>query len=140
MAESHDGCIVNFSILTLFLYWIIMTILKWLDQFMNSLYLFNILDDTAAAAKSLQSCPTLCSPIDGSPAGSPSLGFSRQEYWSGLPVPSPMHESEKWKWSHSVVSYSLRSHGLLPTRLLSQWDFPGKSTGVSCHLLLLGWH
>ena len=27
----------------------------------------------------------------------PSLGFSRQEYWSGLPFPSPMHESEKWK-------------------------------------------
>ena len=49
---------------------------------------------TAAAAKSLQSCPTLCDPIDGSPPG-PSLGFSRQEHWSGLPLPSPMHESEK---------------------------------------------
>ena len=34
----------------------------------------------------------------------PSLGFSRQEHWSGLPFPSPMHESEKWKWSRSVVS------------------------------------
>ena len=90
-----------------------------------------------AAAKSLQSCPTLCDPIDGSPPGSPvpgilqartlewvaisfsnawkwkvkvkllsrvwllvtpwtaayqaplSTGFSRQEYWSGLPLPSP---------------------------------------------------
>ena len=31
----------------------------------------------------------------------PSLGFSRQEYWSGLPFPSPMHESEKSKLSHS---------------------------------------
>ena len=47
----------------------------------------------AAAAKSLQSCLTLCDPIDGSPPGS--LGFSRQEHWSGLPFPSPMHESEK---------------------------------------------
>ena len=46
------------------------------------------------AAKSLQSCPTLCDPIDGSPPGSPVLGFSRQEYWSGLPFPSPMCESE----------------------------------------------
>ena len=36
----------------------------------------------------------------------PSLGFSRQEHWSGLPFPSPMHESEKWKWSCSVVSNS----------------------------------
>ena len=91
----------------------------------------------AAAAKSLQSCPTLCDPIDGSPPGSPipgilqartlqwvvisfsnackwtvkvkslsriwllvtpctaayqaplSMGFSRQDYWSGLPLPSP---------------------------------------------------
>ena len=34
----------------------------------------------------------------------PSLGFSRQEYWSGLPFPSPMHESEKWKWSRSERS------------------------------------
>ena len=33
----------------------------------------------AAATKSLQSCPTLFDPIDGSPPGSPSLGFSRQE-------------------------------------------------------------
>ena len=54
-----------------------------------------IVGSTAAAAKSLQSCPTLCDPIDGSPPGSPSLGFSRQEHWSGLPFPSPMHNSEK---------------------------------------------
>ena len=37
----------------------------------------------------------LCDPIGGSPPGFPSLGFSRQEHWSGLPFPSPMHESEK---------------------------------------------
>ena len=49
----------------------------------------------AAAAKSLQSCLTLCDPIDGSPQAPPSLGFSRQEHWSGLPFPSPMHKSEK---------------------------------------------
>ena len=143
----------------------------------------------AATAKSLQSCPTLCDPIDGSPPGSPvpgilqartlewvaisfsnawnwkvkvkslsrvrllatpwtaayqappsmgfsrqeywllllsrfsrvrlsetpwtaayqaspSMGFSRQEHWSGLPFPSPMHESRKWKWSLSVMSDS----------------------------------
>ena len=49
----------------------------------------------ADAAKSLQSCPTLCDPIDGSPLVSSVPGFSRQEYWSGLPFPSPIHESEK---------------------------------------------
>ena len=46
---------------------------------------------TAAAAKSLQLCPTLCDPIDGSPPAPPSLGFSRQERWSGLPFPSPLY-------------------------------------------------
>ena len=66
----------------------------------------------------------------------PSLGFSRQEHWSGLPFASPMHESEKWKWSHSVVSDPQRPHGLQPSRLLQPWDFPGKSTGVGCHCLL----
>ena len=66
----------------------------------------------------------------------PSLGLSRQEYWSGLPFPSAMHESEKWKWSRSVVPDSYWPHGLQPTRLLLPWDFPGKSTGVGCYLLL----
>ena len=49
----------------------------------------------AAAAKSPQSCPSLCVPIDGPHEDPPFLGFSRQEHWSGLPFPSPMHESEK---------------------------------------------
>ena len=49
----------------------------------------------AAAARSLQSCPTLCDPIDSSPPGSPVPGILRQEHWSGLPLPSPMPESEK---------------------------------------------
>ena len=65
-----------------------------------------------------------------------SLGFSRQEHWSGLPFPSPMQGSEKWKGSRSVVSDSSRPHGLQPTRLLRPWDFPGKSAGVGCHCLL----
>ena len=106
---------------------------NWLTQWTE----MNRLDAAAAAAKSLQSCPTLCNPIDGSPPGSPihgilqartlewvaisfsnawkwkvkvkslshvqllvtlwtvayqappSMGFSRQEYWSGLPLLSP---------------------------------------------------
>ena len=36
-----------------------------------------------------QSCPTLHDPTDCSPPGSSSMEFSRQEYWSGLPFPSP---------------------------------------------------
>ena len=45
----------------------------------------------AAAAKSLQSCPTLCDSMDCGPPVSCVHGFSRQEYWNGLPFPSPMH-------------------------------------------------
>ena len=36
-----------------------------------------------------QSCPTLCNPMDCSLPGSSTHGISRQEYWSGLPLPSP---------------------------------------------------
>ena len=65
----------------------------------------------------------------------PSLGFSRQEHWSGFPFPSPMHEV---KSKSEVVQSCLtqRPHALQPTRLLCPWDFPGKSTRVGCHCLL----
>ena len=42
-------------------------------------------------AKLLQSCPTLCNPMDSAHQAPVSTGFSRQEYWSGLPFPSPRH-------------------------------------------------
>ena len=106
--------------------------------------------NSAAAAKPLQSCPTLCDPIDGSPLGSsvtrilqarilewvaisfsnawkwkakvkslsharllatpwtaayqapPSMGFARQEYWSGMPLPSPKREYALCKFKFSI--------------------------------------
>ena len=86
------------------------------------------------------SCVRLCvTPQMAAHQAPSSLGFSRQEHWSGLPFPSPMHESEKWKWSCSVVSDPQRAHGLQPSRLLHPWDFPGRSTGVGCHCLLRFW-
>ena len=46
------------------------------------------------------SCVRLCvTPETAAHQAPPSLGFSRQEHWSGLPFPSPMHESEKWNHS-----------------------------------------
>ena len=107
----------------------------------------------AAAAKPLQSCPTLCDPTDGSPPGSPvpgnlqartlewvaisfssawkkkvkvkslsrvrllvtswtaayqaplSMGFSRQEYWSGVPLPSPIMYLLTLKWFSHIYIY-----------------------------------
>ena len=65
-----------------------------------------------------------------------SLWFCRQEHWSGLPFPSPIQESEKWKWSHSVVSDSCdpMDHSLPGSSV--HGIFPGKSAGVGCHCLL----
>ena len=46
----------------------------------------------------------LCAtPLTAAHQAPPSLGFSRQEHWSGLPLPSPLCESEKWKWSFRLV-------------------------------------
>ena len=108
------------------------TLYNWLQL------LFNMLSAAAAAAaaKSLQSCLTLCDPIDGSPPGSPIPGILQARTLEWVAIPAPMHENEKWKWSRSVVSDSSRPHGLQPTRILRPWDFPGKSTGVECHCLL----
>ena len=145
----------------------------------------------ATAAKSLQSCPTLCNPIDGSPPGSPipgilqartlewvaisfsnswkwkvkvkspsrvqllatpwtaayqtppSMGFSRQEYWSGVPLPSPFLILEMFKeWLlHVDNQVNLKKKvghlhkEILPwgTSLVVQWlriHFPMQGTQV----------
>ena len=56
----------------------------------SNLVLFYICNQNIfLCAKSLQSCLTLCSPMDCSLPDSSVMGFSRQEYWSGLPFPSP---------------------------------------------------
>ena len=49
----------------------------------------------AAAASSLQSCLTLCDPIDSSPPGSPIPGILQARTLEWVAFPSPMHESEK---------------------------------------------
>ena len=85
-------------------------------------------------AKLLQSCLTLCNPIDSSPPGSPvpEILQARTLGWVAISISN----TGKWKWRHSVVSNSLWPHRLQPTRLLHPWDFPGKSTEVGCHGLL----
>ena len=54
----------------------------------------------------------------------PSLGFSRQEHWSGLPFPSPMHESEKWKWKWTVKVKSISRVRLLVTPWTTAYQAP----------------
>ena len=77
----------------------------------------------AAAAKSLQSCPTLCNPVEDSAPGSTVPGILQGRTLAWVAISFSMHESE------NEVAQS-RPHGLQPTRLLRPWDFPGKSTGV----------
>ena len=85
-----------------------------------------------------QSCPTLSDPMDCTLPGSSVHGFSRQESWSRVPLPSP------WSWllcakcleqcmsgAHSWVPDSLWPHGLQPTRLLCPWDFPREWVAIS---------
>ena len=57
----------------------------------------------AAAAKSLHSCPTLSDPMDCSLPGSFVHGFSRQEYWSGVPLPSPIIDTADNKTSIKYI-------------------------------------
>ena len=62
----------------------------------------NTIHAAAAAAKSLQLCPTLCDPIDGSPPGSPVPGIlqARTLEWVAISF------SNAWKWKVKVMSLS----------------------------------
>ena len=126
------------------------------DQGLTTYIILPFCNASAAAAKSLQSCPTLCNPTDSSQLGSPvpgivqartlewvalsfsnawkwkvkvkllshvwllatpwtvahqappSMGFSRQEYWSGVPLPSPMQALFTLKsfWGNMEVGFT----------------------------------
>ena len=75
----------------------------------------------------------LCDPIDSSPPGSPSLGFSRQERWRGLPFPSPTRESEATQLCPTLsdpMDCSLPGssvHGIFQARVL-EWGAIALST------------
>ena len=87
-------------------------------------------------AKSLQSCPTLCNPIDGSPPGSavPGILQARTLKWVAISF------SNAWRRKVKVKSLSRVLLFLTPWTAAHQaplsMDFPGKSTGVGCHCLL----
>ena len=88
----------------------------------------------SAAAKSFQSCPTLCNPIDGSPPCSPIPGIlqARTLEWVVISF------SNAWKWK---VNVKLLSHVRLRDPMdcsLPGSSIHGKSTGVGCHCLLCG--
>ena len=94
----------------------------------------------AATVKSLQSCPTLCDPIDGSPLGSSVPGILQAKILEWVAISF----SNVRKWKVKVKSFSrvglIATPGLQPTRLLHPWDSPGKSTWVGCHCLLPDMH
>ena len=69
-------------------------------------------------AKSLQSCLTLCNPMDCSPQAPLSMEFFRKEYWGGLPFPSPGSLPHPGTEPRSPVSSALQADSLL----LSHWE------------------
>ena len=98
--------------------------------------LFHVqLKPAAAAAKSLQSCPTLCDPIDGSPPGSPVPGIlqARTLEWVAMSC------SNAWKWK--VKGKSLSRARLLAAPWTAAYQAPPsmgssrQSTGVGRHCL-----
>ena len=88
---------------------------------------------TADAAKSLQSCPTLCDPIEGSPPDSPVPGIlqARTMEWVSIAF------SNAWKWKVKVKSVSYVRLFMTPRTAAYQapppMGFSGKNTGVGCH-------
>ena len=82
-------------------------------------------------------CHSLLRGIFPTQGSNPGLSRRRQILYCLSHQGSPSHKS-KAKQIRSVVSDSLRPHGLRPTRLLCPWGFPGKGTGVSSHFLLQG--
>ena len=92
--------------------------------------------DAAAAAKSLQPCPTLCDPIDSSPPGSPIPGILQARVLDWVAISF----SNAWKWKVKVKSLSHVRLLVTPWTTAYQappsMDFPGKSTGVGGHCLL----
>ena len=95
--------------------------------------------NAAAAAKSLQSCPTLCNPIDGSPPGSPVPGILQARILEWVAISF----SYAWKWKVKVKSLSrvwlLATPWTAAHQAPPSMDFPGKSTGVGCHCCLRIW-
>ena len=91
----------------------------------------------SVAAKSLQSCPTLCDPRDGSPPGSPVPGTlqARILEWVAISFSNAWKVKSENEVAQSCLTLS-DPQGLQPTRLLHPWDFPGKSTGVGCHVTM----
>ena len=65
-------------------------------------------------AKSLQSCSTLCNPMDCSCQAPLSMGFARQEYWNGLPCPAPENLPNL---GIKPMSPALQVNSLLPSHL-----------------------
>ena len=98
-----------------------------------------------------QSCPTLCNPMDCSLPGSSvheilqarilewvAISSSGDLLEPGIEPRSPSLQANSLLSEPSgkpVVSNSLQSYGLQPSRLLCPWDYPSKNTGVDCFLL-----
>ena len=93
---------------------------------------FSRIDHVAASAKSLQSCLTLCNPVDGSPLGSsvPGILQGRILEWVAVSFSNACMHAKSLQ-----LCLTVRPHRWQPTRFLCPQDSPDKNTGVGCHFL-----
>ena len=87
-----------------------------------------------------QSCPTLCDPMDYSLPGSSVHGFSRQEYWSGVPLPSPNKELEletKKAMAPHSITLAWKIHGRRSLVGCSPWGRQESETTERLHFHFL---
>ena len=94
--------------------------------------------------KSLSRVRPSAAPWTAAHQAPPSMGFARQEYWSGVPLPSPRFFTTRY-WIYCFLCYIATcdcesclvvSNSLWPHGLYSPWNSPGQNTGVGSHSLL----
>ena len=108
---SWKGCYMKYSLFkNKNIYWPLESLWVWVNhRSKNKRYLMllgnSFLSDTTATAKSLQSCPTLCDPIDISPPGSsaPAIHQARTLEWVAISF------SNAWKWKSEIFMYNIEN-------------------------------
>ena len=86
--------------------------------------------------KSLSCVRHFATPWTAAYQAPPSMGVSRQEYWSGVPLPSPDLVAAAAAAKSLQSCPTLQPHRWQPPRLPRPWESPGKNTGMGCHFLL----
>ena len=93
--------------------------LEWVAISFSNAWKWKVKSESEVA----QLCPTLATPWTAAYQAPPSMGFSRQEYWSGEPLPSPIYSLNNFQIHHAAVLTSCRvMHHVSSTYLSHSWE------------------